>query len=128
MNSENREQLRPIWRARAENAAAYQYLLNLYPGKFRESLRRLYEGELETVACLRGLAQLAGEPVGKLRFPPAPRESMGRLLHRAFHATAGVEEACRTRAGEPETGKVYAQLAGQAGERCLVICQILGRL
>ena len=126
MNCENRdgpEDLRSMLQACAETAAAYQYLLNLYPGKYRDQLRELFRGEMETVACLRGMALLAGEAPGKLKFPAAPRASVRSILERAYHATAGEAEAYGSR-----PGKVYGALAKRAEERCVVICQILGRL
>ena len=127
MNREDREELRAMLAACTEAAAGYEYLLNLYPGKYRDQLRELFRGEMEAVACLRGMALLAGETPGKQKFPPAPRgESTRRILERAYRLTAAAADRYEARSGQ--NGRLFAALAKQAEERCVLICQILGRL
>ena len=128
MNCENREALRPMMLACAETAAIYQYLLDLYPGKCRDRLQKLFEGEMETVACLKGVAVLWGQTPGKMRFPPAPREPSRKLLERAYYSTGRAAGAYADRSGEPEVGRIFGSLAARAEDRCLILAEILGRM
>ena len=125
----NREtELRPMQQASVETAAIYQYLLNLYPGKCRDRIQQLFEGEMETVACLKGVAVLWGQSPGKMRFPPAPREPSRKLLEKAYYCTGRAAGNYGARAGEPEVGRIFQKLGEQAENRCLILAEILGRI
>lgn len=122
-----REDLTPWLNLAQENAAAYQRLARQSQGKQGAQLRRL-EGESQRLlACLRGLCRIRGER-GKAAPPPQSREPAARTLEKCVHRERRLWEYFTQRSADPEQGHIYAALAQQTQNRCILALEILGRM
>lgn len=111
-----------------EAAEDYRHLANSLTGKPGELARRLWEGERENLACLRGMAMLSG---GKdtfprqIRTPAAPPE---KLLRKSYYRTRRAMTEYAARMLDGEFGEVFRKMSQREGEHCALILRLLGEL
>lgn len=104
-------------------AAVYRRLVQDNPGK--ERLKKLYEGELADMACLRGMCALSGETV-KSQIPQPSQEKGMKALPQCFHRARRAAAEYTARIADPEFGVIFEELAKRQRERCVLILGILG--
>ena len=111
-----------------EAAAVYRRLAGRFTGRSRETLRQLQEIQTEIIFCLRGIGQLSGSPRGKHPQIAAAREPAEKALEKRYHCArrAAAEYTARTMDGE--LAAVYAHLAEQSREQCVLLARLLGQL
>lgn len=109
-----------------ENLGAYAALRQQLSGKPGEAVRKLFERQQQTAACLRGMYRLQGRDV---RFSPSPASdrSAARLLEGCFYREQRLERAFSSRREDARFGPVYAALADRAKENCCRLLELLGR-
>lgn len=111
-----------------EAAEDYRRLANSLTGKPGELARRLWEGERENLACLRGMALLSdGKDTfpRQIRTPAAPPE---KLLRKSFYRTRRAMTEYAARMLDGEFGEVFRKMSQREGEHCALILQLLGEL
>jgi len=118
--------LRSLRMGAMELAAAYRYLQGILPGKQRETVRQLQEGELANSAALKGVMQLSGQGEEILKIWNPSREPGGKLLERCYFKTRRAMVEYMGRSAEPEFGVVFRALADREGRHCLELVQLLG--
>ena len=123
-----RRDLRPLILEAAETASVYRYLLGLYPARFRDQVQSLYDGEMETIACLKGLMLLCADQPEKIRFPRSREGTLRALLELCYHRTRQAEEAYGARVVHPKHGTVFGILEAWARQRCGILAGLLGKL
>lgn len=121
------DNLKPWMMTAQENAAAYQQLARQMTGKHAEQLKKLEQETQKCIACMRGICRLRGEKV-KVPALTAPKEPAQRTLEKCYHRERRLWEEAERRASDPEHGIIFGKLSRQAGERCAVLLEILGRM
>lgn len=119
----SRESLRPWLLAALEAAADYRHLAQSSPGRRREMLSRLAEGEETAAACLRGMLTVSGIRVTPQPLTPNKRPKV--LLYRLRQC----RESYRFYSGsaaDPEYGAVFQRLALRQGEQMAILLTLLG--
>ena len=119
-------ELGPLVGWSAESAAVYRQLLG-NSTKHRELLRKLYEGEQATLACLRGIGVLSGGREAASPLPPV-REPAERALIKCYHRTRRAMVEYTARSAGTEFGGLFRSLADRAQAQCLLLAQLLGSL
>lgn len=122
-----RDNLKPWIMAAQENVASYRNLQLQLIGKQWEPLRKL---ELETVRCiycLRGLCALRGETV-KLQSITHGKEQPRRSLEKCYFRQRKLWEEAEKRTNDPENGILFRKVAERAGEHCVLLAELIGRL
>ena len=122
-----RGNLRPGALVALENGAVYQNLSRRLPGREGEKLRKLWLDAENTVACVKGLGRLQGEPLKLPQLTPE-KESAQRALMKCCHRERKLWNEWEQLTADGEYGPVYAQLARKARERCMVVLEVLGSL
>ena len=123
-----RSDLRQMQLQSLELAGIYRYLAQHRTGKQQERARELYEAEMGTALCLKGLGILSGRQEDVLT-PWHPIKAPGRkLLEKCYHQTRRCMVDYAARSAEPEFGCVFHTLAQQAEDRCTRITQLLGSI
>ena len=121
-----RSDLRQLQFAAMELAGVYRHLAGTLTGKPREKARLLYEEEMETAACLKGLSILSGRKDDLLTIWTPSKEPKQKLLEKCYHQTRRCMVDYTARSAEPEFGCVFHRLAEKAGNRCAILAQLLG--
>lgn len=121
-----RMDIRPLMLDALERAAVYQRLMQERTGKHKEMLRKLYEGELANVACLRGMAVISGTGAGKPTAMPAPKEPAAKALGKCYHRSCRALTEYTARSAEPEFGVVFLRMAKRQEELCAMAVELLG--
>ena len=122
-----RDDLRMLILSSMEAAGAYRHLAGTLTGRSRELVRRLWEEEQETTACLRGLHRLSGgkeKPKGM----PAIQGSPEKVLEKCYHRTRRAVTEYTARTVDPEFGSAFRRLAEREEEHCARIAQLLGSI
>ena len=122
-----REDLEPMLQEAMELAGTYRYLTGTFTGKAREQARRLYEGQLEIIACLKGIGILSGRPEEVLKLWQPTKGSGKQLLERCYHRSRRCMAEYMARSAQGEFGVVFRALADREGEHCAIIAGLLGR-
>ena len=121
-----RGDLRALLLAAMEAAAIYRKLIGSTSGKKRETLHRLYEGQMETAACLRGIGRLSGAADTKAVNVPAPGDPAGKALEKQYHTARRTMAEYTARTVDGEFGAVYQHLADIQREQCVLLTRLLG--
>lgn len=120
-----REDLRALELAAGETAAACRHLMKLVKG---ERIRSLAAGAQTNAACLRGMRRLSGEAVQKRRAIAPPAGTAEKLLQWCYYQTRRAMVEYTARAGDPEFGAVFQEMADREREHCAWIAEMLGEL
>ena len=123
-----RSDLRQLQLAAMELAGIYRHLAGDLTGRQRELVRGLYEAEMETAQCLKGLSILSGRREDVLTIWTPAKEPARKLLERCYHQTRRCMVDYTARSAEPELGPVFQHLAHRAATRCALIAQLLGNI
>lgn len=121
-------QLRGLLLAAGELAGNYRYLMGTLNGRSRELARALYEGQLEIVACLKGISVLSHQGEEALTLWTPEKSPAKKLLESCYHRTRRCMVDYSARSAEPEFGTVFLRLAELAGRSCILITRLLGTL
>ena len=118
------EQLIEMISAEWEAAAAYLLLSRKYGSRQSGALYRMFQREQAHAACLKGIyTMLTGQkpniPKGRTGNDANLRSCYGREMH----CLARYEQY----ADHPEFGPVFARLAQEEREHCLMLLQLLGK-
>lgn len=122
-----REDLGPMLQEAMELAGAYRYLTGSLTGRSREQAQRLYEGEMEVIACLKGIGILSGRPEEVLKLWQPTKGPGKKLLEKCYHRSRRCMTEYMARSAEGEFGVVFRALADREGEHCAIIAGLLGR-
>jgi len=123
-----RSDLRQLQLAAMELAGIYRHLAGNLTGKPRELAKDLYEEEMETARCLKGLSILSGRKEDVLTIWTPSKEPARKLLEKCYHQTRRCRVDYTARSAEPELGCVFHVLAEKAGNRCCRIARLLGSI
>ena len=126
--TEAAEDLRPLLREAMEQAGAYRYLTTALIGKTRERAMLLYQGQMETIACLRGIGLLSGRGEELLKLWQPTREPVVRLLEKCYHRSRRSMTEYMARSAGSEFGVVFRRLADREAEHCAILAGLLGRI
>ncbi len=121
-----REDIRPLLLSAAESAAVFHHLANTLTGTARDRAKVLYQSQGETVACLKGLAILSGDPGENLKRLQPSKEPPRRLLEKAYHRAKRAVAEYAARSLDGEFGMVFRCLSQQEEQRCAEIARLLG--
>ena len=121
------ENLRPMILEIRENQLAYQNLGHQMAGKDGEKLRRLQQESQKSLACLKGICAVRGEPVQIPQWNPG-KEPVKRALMKCCHRERKLTLELEQMSTDPEYGPVYRQLSRQAAERWSGVLELLGGL
>ena len=122
------EDFRSLMLAALEAAAVYRQLAAAFTGTARERVKRLYEGEMANIACLKGIRKLSGGGVGKLPALSAPKEPAEKALEKRYHHARRAMVEYMSRAADPEFGVVFEKIAQREREHCAVLAELIGGL
>ncbi|MDD5863766.1 MAG: hypothetical protein PUD80_03895 [Firmicutes bacterium] len=120
-----RRDLRALELEALEAAAVYRSLSGVFTGRSREQVRQLYDGQMETVVCLRGIGRLSGG-VGKAAQISAPEEPVGKALEKRFHCARRAMTEYTARTVDGEFGAVFQHLADLSRRECVLLAELLG--
>ena len=121
-----RGDLRALLLAAMEAAAVYRKLAGGASGRNREKLRRLYDGQMETAACLRGIGRLSGAGDARAVNISTPAEPIGKALEKRYHCTRRALTEYTARTVDGEFGAVFQRLADIQREQCVLLAELLG--
>lgn len=122
------EDLRPLMQMVQELAAVYRRLAGQSTGRSRELLRRLQEGEMANLACLKGIQTLRGGPMPKGNPLPGDREGAGKALEKCYHRSRRLTGEYTARSAEPEFGGVFYEMAERERRLCALAAEAIGVL
>lgn len=126
-SSELRE-LQKLIRESSELAAIYRRLQNSFSGCSRELARQLWQTEMSTLHCLRGIGILSRRGGEAVKVWEPGRTEPGKLLEQCYHRTRRCATEYTARSLDPEYGEVFRTLAQQCNSQCARIAQLLGRV
>jgi len=121
-----RGDLRPLLLMAWEQAQVLRHLMGLLPGKSRERMKSLSEAAMRSVDAIKGILAMSGQPVGKLRAQPIPKELPRRLLEKAYHRALRLMTEYTARSMDPEFGVVWQVLADRERENGAVLAEVMG--
>lgn len=124
----SRGDLRALELAALEAAAVYRKLAGTFTGKTREKIRRLYDGQMETAVCLKGIGRLSGGGSGKKANVSAPDEPAFKALEKQYHCARRAMTEYTARTVDGEYGAVFQRMADIQREACWVLAELLGEL
>lgn len=122
----HQETLHSLLNAALEQAGAYRQLAAVLSGKAKDQAKALYDGQIQTIRCLKGIGLLSGGTEEVLKLWSPARESSRKLLEKCYHRSRRAMVAYMSLAAEPEFGAVYRSLADREGQHCAMIAEILG--
>ncbi len=122
------EALHQLLLSAAETAALYQALAGLLTGNPKEQARQLWEGQQETVFCLRGLLRLGKFSGDGVRSPKLPAMPAGKLLAQCYRRAKEALAEYAARSIDSEFGPVFRSLAQREERNCALIAGILGQI
>ena len=122
------EDLRPLMQTVQELAAAYRRLAGQTSGRSRELLRRLHEGQMANLACLKGLQTLRGGPIPKGNILPPGKEGAGKTLERCYHRSRRLAGEYTARSTEMEFGGVFYEMAERERRLCALAAEAIGEM
>ena len=122
-----RENLKPLILEGRENQQVYQNLIHQMAGKEGEKLRRLQQENQKCIACLKGICGIRGESVQVPQLNPG-KEPPRRALMKCYHRERKLCSELERLSVDPEFGPVYGHLSRRAGERCVIVLELLGNL
>lgn len=123
-----RMDLRPMMLEALETAETYRRLMAKAAGREKEILRRLYEGEMANISCLKGMSALSGTPVEKLKPLPGSKEPGRKGLERCYHRSRRALTEYTARSAESEFGVVFHRMAERERDLCGMVAELLGGL
>ena len=112
--------------AAMELAGYWRQLEGQLTGRQRELARKLYQGEQENLAVLRGLGVLAGSGTEVLKRWPPRRDPPGRLLEAGYHRTRRAMAEYMARSAESTFGPVFRILAQREEAQLERIARLMG--
>lgn len=120
--------LRQLLLTGMELAGMYRQLTETLTGKPRELAKRLYQGELANVACLKGVWFLS-DCREEIPQPASPaREPVKRILLSSYHRSRRSMAEYTARSLDAQYGEVFRKMAQREGEHCALIAQLLGSI
>lgn len=122
------EDLRLLMQTEMELAAVYRRLAGQASGRSRELLRRLYEGEMANLACLKGIQTLRGGQMPKGNTLPGGKEGAGKALEKCYHRTRRLAGEYTARSAEAEFGAVFYTMAERERELCALAAEVIGEM
>lgn len=122
-----RQELRQLRMAAAELASAYRYLTGIMTGKERTRAAALYQEQLETAACLKGIGILSGQGEEVLKLWKPSKEPARKMLEKCYHRSRRCMVEYMARSAEGEFGTVFRHLADREGAHCTILAGMLGR-
>lgn len=122
------EDLRPLMQTVQELAAAYRRLAGQTSGRSRELLRRLHEGQMANLACLRGIQILRGGPMPKGNTLPMGKEGTGKALEKCYHRSRRLAGEYTARSTEMEFGGVFYEMAERERKQCALAAEAIGEM
>lgn len=125
---EEGDALRMLALGAMEAAEDYRRLANFLTGRPGELARRLWEGERENLACLRGMMALSGGKDTLPRQLRSPRVPAEKLLRKSYYRTRRAMTEYAARMLDGEFGEVFRKMSQREGEHCALIVQLLGEL
>ena len=123
-----RGDLQPLLLIAWEQAQVLRQVTGLLSGKTRERMKGLSGSAVRSVEAIKGILLMSGQPAGKLRPQPIPRELPRRLLEKSFHRTLRMMTEYSARALDPEYGVVYQALADRERKAAAVLAEVIGGL
>ena len=119
------ENLKPLILTAQENLQAYHKLSRQMTGKDGEKLRKLGQEVQMCIACMKGISCIRGEPAQAPRLNPG-KEPVKRLLMQCCHRERRLCSELDRLTEDPEFGPVYSRLSRQAGDRWVLVLELLG--
>lgn len=110
------------------DAAIYLQLSRKFQGKHSATLRRMYEQEQAHTACLKGIYTLITGKRPTVKATPPAQTDTEQLLRRCYGSKMHCLAQYERRSNHPEYGAVFARMAQQEKEHCLLILELLGSL
>lgn len=110
------------------DAAIYLQLSRKFQGKHSATLRRMYEQEQAHTACLKGIYTLITGKRPVVRAVPPEQTDPEQLLRKCYGSKMHCLAQYEKRSNHPEYGAVFARMAQQEREHCLLILEVLGNL
>lgn len=120
--------LTPLVLSAQELAGCYHSAARQIPGKDGERVRALLRQQKGMAACLKGICQMSGGRIPKFPSVTMPKEPARRLLEKCYHRERRLLGELSKHVSDPEFGQVFRSLAEGAGQRCLTVLEILGRM
>lgn len=109
----------------AQTAAAYQQLTRRLP-KHRRLFEKLLQQTQHHMRCLRGIGYLTSG-VRPAQLPLKPRqETAAGLMRSCYLQSLKTADAYTQQQENPEYGAVFAQLAQEKRQHCLLLLALLG--
>lgn len=121
---EQREDLRHLMQGAMMLADSYERLAARSSGRKKQLLRKLWQGEKENLACLRGLQRLRSGSCPKLR--PLPPLGGENLLETCWHRTCRAAGDYAARMAEPESGVVFGEMSRREQQHLVLLSHLLG--
>lgn len=110
------------------DALTYHQLSKRLSGNAGATLKKLSAEEQANVACLRGIYTLITGQKASLSPPPVSREPADRILRRCYGREIRCLAGFEARTAHPEYGAVFARLAEQKREHCMLLLQLIGTM
>lgn len=120
------DDLRKLLMAAMEQAAGYRSLMGVLTGRSKERAKGLYEGQLSTISCLKGIGVLSGKGEEVLKIWDPAREPVKKLLEKSYHRSRRAMIEYTSRSADTEFGVVFQRLAEREGKQCTLIAELLG--
>lgn len=109
----------------SQAAAVYRQLIGRLP-KYRRLFEQLLKKTQYHIRCLRGIGYLtAGVRPAKLKLKPR-QETVAGLLRTCYLQNLKAAEEYSRHQDNPEYGSVFAQLAQEKRQHCLLLLALLG--
>lgn len=121
-----REDLRGLLQLAREAAGDYRFLAAHMTGPAGEQAKLLYEGALDTAACLRGMQLLRGITPGKPGALPMNQQSVRQVLERSCRRARKMAVEYMSRSADAECGMVFMALAHREEDACVKLTGLLG--
>lgn len=120
------DDLRRLLMAAMEQAAGYRSLAAVLTGRRKERAKALYEGQMATISCLKGIGILSGKGEEVLKIWDPAKEPVRKVLEKSYHRSRRAMIEYTSRSADAEFGAVFQRLAEREGKHCALIAELLG--
>lgn len=120
--------LKGLMAAEQNEAAVYLMLARQLQGKEKNMMRKMFEQEQAHAGCLRGMHMAMTGQLLAMRTPPVTPQTPEMALRKCYGRKLRTLTEYESRANDREYGAVFAQLAQQEREHCMLLLELLGSL